>query len=384
MKIVIVGNGVAGVTAAETIRAGDKNCEIVILSNESYHFYSRPRLIELLPASASVEKITIHPPSWYERNGIGLLLSTHVDAIDTASKRLIGSAGKELSYDKLIVAAGASSSMPPHWSAAIENVYALRTVDDAKMISQAASAYRKAVVIGGGLLGLEVAGSLLGLGVETLVIEVFDRLLPRQLDPQGSEVIRRILERKGYAFLTGKRLEAIEKKNGSLAIRLSGGTAVETDFIVISAGIRPNLDLVNGTPIERNRGIIVDPYMRTNVPDVYACGDVAENAGTIYGLWQAGRDQGYICGSHILGKESEYRGTVPAARLKVAGLELASIGDIASRDGVKETVEHDEAAGTYKKLFFENSKLRGAILIGNVKESVKLQQAIKSGEEQKT
>jgi nitrite reductase (NADH) large subunit len=380
MKIAIIGNGVAGVTVAETIRAKDKNCELSIFSNEPYHFYSRPRLIELLSGKASVEQITIHGAAWYERNNIGLALATEISAIDTGARRLRDRVGKEYRYDTLIIAAGAFSSVPSGWNEGHDNVFALRTIADALMIRQAAASRRKAAVIGGGLLGLEVAGSLLSIGVAVTVIEVVDRLLPRQLDGQGSEVLRTILERKGYTFLTGKRIETIERKNGSLAINLSGGTPVETDMIVVSAGIRPNLDIIQGTGIAHRRGILVDPFMRTNVPGVYACGDVAEFNGAMYGLWQAGREQGSVCGSHIAGGDSEYAGFVASTRLKVAGLELASIGDIGCGEGVTETAERDDAVPLYKKLFWKGGKLCGAILVGNVKEAAVLQQLIKHGE----
>jgi nitrite reductase (NADH) large subunit len=379
MNVTIIGNGIAGVTSAETIRAADKNCTIEIITCEPYHFYSRPRLIELLPGKSTLEQITIHNAGWYERSGIKLRLSTRIGSIDTNEKRLRVVDGEELPYETLVIAAGASCAAPPAWMNGLETVFALRNVDDALAIGKAATTLKRAVVVGGGLLGLEVAASLIAAGVATQVIEVFDRLLPRQLDAQGSALLQKLLERKGHSFLTGKKIAAIERRGGALAVRLEGGSFAETDFVVVAAGIRSNTALVDGTPIVRNRGIVVDKFMRTNVPGVYACGDIAEYNGIVCGLWQAGREQGAVCGGQIIGKTDEYRGTVPATRLKVAGLELASIGDIENKNGWSETVEIDETAGIYKKLFTEGKRLRGAILIGNVKEATRLQQAVKNG-----
>jgi nitrite reductase (NADH) large subunit len=381
MKVVIIGNGVAGVTAAETIRADDKKCEIIIFSDERYPFYSRPRLIELLAGKVSVEQITIHAQSWYAANNVQLELSCRVAVVDTVSKNIRDHSGTTFTYDTLVIAVGASCLVPPVPGIDADSICTLRTIDDAEKIRALAVSGKRAAVIGGGLLGIEVANSLSARGVTVEVLEVFDRLLPRQLDREGSVMIRRLLELKGLAFHTGAQVELIEKKDWALAIRCRGGKTVKADFAVVSAGIRPNTAVALGAPIERKRGIIVDRCMRTSVPGVYACGDCAEYGGTVYGLWQPAREQGMTCGAHILGKESAYKGSVNSARLKVAGIELASIGELESSEGVQEVVEKDDNAGIYKKLFTRDGRLVGAILIGNVREAAELQRSIAQGEE---
>ena len=380
MRIVIIGNGVAGVTAAETIRAADKNCEIGIISDEKYPFYSRPRLIELLAKKATIEQITIHAQSWYAKNNIQLELYSRIAGIDIKSKKVNNISGKEFTYDKLVIAAGASSLVPPVPGIDAENIFTLRTIDDAEKIKIIASNRKEAMVIGGGLLGIEVANSLSLLGVRAQVLEVFDRLLPRQLDDESSGIIKKLLGKKGLTFLVGRKIQSIQRKNGGLRIMCSDGKETVADFIVISAGIQPNISVIDGTSIKRNRGIVVDDCMRTSVQDIYACGDVAEYDRCIYGLWQPAREQGAVCGNHILGRENAFTGTVLSARLKVAGIELASIGEIEHKEGVREIVEKDEASGMYKKLFIKDKKLLGAILIGKVKEAAKLQQMIKNGD----
>jgi nitrite reductase (NADH) large subunit len=380
MKVVIIGNGIAGVTVAETIRAADKHCEIIMVSDERYPFYSRPRLIELLAGKASVEQITIHAQNWYDRNDIRLELSSRVTALAGASRKVIDTSGKEFAYDKLVIAAGASCLVPPVQGIAADTVLTLRTIDDAEKIKEMALSGKKAVVVGGGLLGMEIANSLLMRGVKVQVLEIFDRLLPRQLDCQSAVIIQKIFEKKGMTFLIGRTILSVERNKSGLRIACSDGKETDADFMVVSAGIQPNCSVIDGTSIERNRGIVVDDCMRTTVQDIYACGDVAEHQGVLYGLWQPCREQGIACGSHILGKENSYKGTMSSVRLKVAGVELASIGEIESKAGVQEIVTKDENAGFYKKLYVRNQSLIGAILIGNVKEAGKLQRTIKNGE----
>jgi nitrite reductase (NADH) large subunit len=381
MKIVIIGNGVAGVSVAETIRSGDKNCEIAVITDEKYPFYSRPRLIEFLANKSSIEQITIHAQGWYEKNAVQLERATRISCIDLAEKKLQSDNGKTFTYDKLVIAAGATSLVPPIPGIGSENVVTLRTIEDAERIKVLALKGKKAVVIGGGLLGIELAVSLQTLGMAVTIIELFDRLLPRQLDTESSEIIQRFLEQKGMAFLVGRKIGSIERTAGNVRVLCCDGKEAAADFVVLSTGIRPDCSLTEGTVIARNRGIVVDDCMRTAAPDVYACGDVAEHNGMLYGLWQPAREQGIVCGSHILGREAVYKGTVNSARLKVAGIELASIGDIEGGKETRTRTEKDDSAGTYKKLFVKDNRLVGAILIGNARESVKLQQMIRNREE---
>jgi nitrite reductase (NADH) large subunit len=379
MRVVVIGNGIAGVSAAETIRAADKNCAITIVSDEHYPFYSRPRVIEFLSGRTAIEQIIIHDQGWYDRNAVELVLSSRVTALDSAAMKVRDASGREFAYDKLIIAAGASCLVPPLAGTDAGNILTLRTIDDAEKIKGIAAKSREAVVVGGGLLGLEVANSLLMLGVRVQVLEVFDRLLPRQLDGESSAIVRKLLEKKEMTFHIGLTIQSVERNRGSLRIACVDGREIPADFIVVSAGIQPNLPIIDGSPVEWDRGITVDDCMRTNVPDIYACGDAAEHRGIIYGLWQPAREQGIVCGSHIVGKDARYSGTMNSLRLKVAGIELASIGEIESKEGVDSITEKDENAGSFKKTFLRGRSIIGAILIGNVREAVKLQQMIKTG-----
>ena len=381
MNVVIIGNGVAGVSAAETIRAVDKNCAITIVTGEPYPFYSRPRLVELLAKKTSIEQITVHAQGWYDKNAVHLKMSTCITGIDTGGKQIFSDRGTEFNYDKLVIAAGASGLVPPVTGREGDAVVALRTIEDVKKIWTLASKGKSAVVMGGGLLGIEAANSLAMLDVRVQVLEVCGRLLPRQLDNESSAVIQKLFEKKGMTFLTGTAIQAVDRNSeGGLRIACSHGEEISADFMVVSAGIKPNCSIVERTPVGLDRGIVVDDFMRTNVQGIYACGDVAEHRGVLYGLWQPAREQGIVCGSHICGKEVPYEGTMNSVRLKVAGIELASIGDVESKEGVHAVTEKDETAGLFKKIFLRGQHVVGAILIGNVRETAKLGQMIKIGE----
>jgi nitrite reductase (NADH) large subunit len=378
MKIVIIGNGVAGVSVAETIRKEDKESGITILTDENYPFYSRPRLIEVLAGKSSAEQIIIHSSGWYEKNAIDLQVGCKVTTVDTAGRRVLDQAGRAWPYDMLVIAAGASCRVPPIPGIDGDRVFTLRSIDDAEKIRAFAAGRGRAAIIGGGLSGLEAAFSLVALGLSVTVIEVFDRLLPNQLDHESSAMLRRLLEARGLSFITGARVKSIAQTPDALDIAI-GDRLLATDFCVVAAGIKPHTSIIKSTAIAHNRAIIVDEGMRTSHEGIYACGDGAECRGTIYGLWQPAREQGMVCGNRILGHEATFVGAIPSARLKVAGIELASVGSIVGDDGISQVVEKDEVEGHYKKLFMRGPKLVGAILIGNVKETTMLQNKIKTG-----
>ncbi|MCU0640116.1 MAG: FAD-dependent oxidoreductase [Candidatus Krumholzibacteria bacterium] len=379
MKVVIIGNGVAGVTAAETIRAKDRDAEILVVSGEPHGFYSRPRLIELLAGKASAEQITIHNAQWYEKKEIGFIPSARIERIDPLKKFLVDDSGKETSYGTLVIAAGAAPFVPPIDGASSDGVFTLRTIEDAARIRETAMGRGSAAIIGGGLLGIEAAGSLAALGVRVVLLEVSGRLLPRQLDETGSSMLLAMLEKKGISVMAGATVAALRAGAGGLEIRLEGGSSLAAGLAVISAGVRPRIDLALAASIRCGSGILVDDFMRTNLPGVYACGDCAEHDSRLYGLWQPARAQGAACGNHIAGVEAPFRGAVTSARLKVAGIELASVGSIVGAEGVRGIVEKMED-GLYRKLFIRDGRLIGAILLGDLAGLDALQKAIRDCE----
>lgn len=376
MKIIIVGNGVAGISAAEAIRKNDKNSEVAIYTDEKYYHYSRPRVIEYLGEKVTKEKIIIRDKNFYEQNNIKIYLDTKIKTLDINSKKIILENNNTDDYDKLIIAAGAKSFLPPVKGSDLQGVFTLRTIDDADKIMDYAKDKKSAVVIGGGLLGIEAAISILNFGLSVLIVEVFDRLLPRQLDNDGALILQNMLEEKGLKFLLSKQTEKIEKQKDKLKIIFKDGGDIETDLILFSAGIRCNLDIVKDAGIEIDKGIKINEYIQTSVKDIYAAGDVAEFKGMIYGIWPAAKEQGEIAGKNATGENIIYNGSVISTKLKVGGIDLASTGSIEAKEGVEIFTKKDEKI--FKRLFIKDKKLKGAILIGDTKEYHNLQNIIKS------
>jgi nitrite reductase (NADH) large subunit len=378
MKIVILGNGVAGISAAESVKAGNPECEIAMFSEENRFHYSRPRIIEYLAGKVSADKIVIKDAGFYARNRISLTMPITADRIDPDRKEIIFTDGRVEKYDRAIVATGAHSFLPPVPGTDSPGVFTLRTIDDADKIRDFARGKKTAIVIGGGLLGIESAMSLVGLGLSTTVVEVFDRLLPRQLDTDGAVALKTLLEERGLAFLLPRKTISIEKTESGLEVNFDGGGRIETDLVLFSAGVRGNLDIAARSGISFDKGIIVDERMSTNIPHVYAAGDVAQFKGVVYGIWPAARDQGVAAGLNAVGKVFEYSGSVAATKLKVTGIDLASIGSFEVSDGVSIATRTSDSR--FERLFFKNGRLSGAILVGDSKRYVELQNLVKSGD----
>jgi len=375
MQIVIIGNGIAAVSAASKIREADKECGITMISDEGYAFYSRPRLIEYLSGKASFEQIIIKKEQWYKDNGIKLLTDSKVTSVNTLEKRVSGDFG-EISYDSLIIASGAASFVPPFPGHDAKGVFALRTKEDADDIISMAVGVKSAAVIGGGLLGLETAFALIARGLKVTVIEFFDRLLPRQLDSEAAGLLQKALELKGIRFLLSKQTDKVTEEFNGLKIDFKDGASEKACMIVVSAGVRPNVSFLKDTGIEVNKGIKVNGMMKTNAEGVYAAGDCAEVNGALYGIWPAAKEQGEAAGAAITGAAVNYAGTVMSAKLKVVGIEVASAGDINITEKTESKSKTD--GETFKKIFSENGIIKGGILMGNTADYMKLQKLIAS------
>lgn len=373
MKIVIIGNGIAATSAATKIRKFDASCEITMLSDENTPFYSRPRLLDYLAGKVSFEQITIKSEQWYNKLNIELVSGAKVFSITPQENKIITSKG-DISYDALLVASGASAATPPFFRPDLKNVFRLRTKEDADRIIAAAQHVRTAAIIGGGLLGIETGFALTSRGLTTTVIEIADRLLPKQLDAESSLLLKASLEEKGLRFLTGKQAAALDADREGLCITCTDATVLRADIIVVSAGIRPNVGFLEGSGVNVGRGIIVDEKLRTNIGNIYAAGDCAEFRSTLYGIWPAAKEQGEIAGAIIAGQDAVYNGSIMSAKLKVVGIEVASIGDIAVGLGTR--TESQREGLSFRKLFYENGRLKGAIFIGDTSDYFKLQKEI--------
>ncbi len=376
MKHIIIGNGVAGTEAAKNIRKRALLSEILIFTQDHYPFYSRPRIPELLAREVLVENIFVHTIEWYHKNKIQLYLNCTVKHIDPKNQKITLTDGSIFSYDKLLLATGSNAAMPPiDGINTSRGVFTLRTVEDVMNISRSIAGAKTFTLIGGGLLGLEAGNALRKLGFSVTVVEFFDRLLPRQLDDSGSAMLQKQMEGMGLKFILGAQSRAIHDEGSVRKLSLNDGRVIESDFILASAGIKPNTTLAGEAGISVNKGILVNDRMETNVSDIYAAGDVAEHKGRIYGIWPASQRQGVVAGINMSGGNENYSGTVPSTTLKVAGIHLISIGDISAED---KTVEHlqrkDTDKNIYKKLFIRDGKIIGAIFLGDKKNASEIEQ----------
>lgn len=362
---VIVGNGVAGTTAAENIRKLDEHGTITMLTEEHDPFYYRLRLNEYLAGDLSEEKLQGKKESWYDEKKIELKLGQRVVKGDPEKKILQTEDGQEYSYDVLLLANGSHSFVPPIQGAETKGVFTLRTLQDYRDTLNYAKDIQKVVLIGGGLLGLEAGHGLLKQGKEVQVVEFFPRLLPRQLDDEGAKRLRLILEEKGFAFHLGAKTEEISGGDHVDSVHLEGGEDLSAGLVLLSAGVRPNLELAKSMGLEVDRGLKIDSHLRTSQSDVYAAGDVAEFRRMNYGIWPAAMEQGQMAGMNIAGKETLYQGTTMANTLKVLGVDLGSAGNIDAENKLQAVIAAKERI--YKKLVIDHQdKIVGCIMLGNI------------------
>jgi len=370
----IVGNGVAGTTAAENVRKQDKEGKITIVTDEDFPFYWRLRLNEYLAGDLAEEALAAKKAQWYGDQGIDLKLKTLIAGADPNEKVVFTEDKQRLSYDSLLIATGSHSFIPPIKGSEKEGVFALRNIQDARGISGWAKDIEDVVLIGGGLLGLEAGNALLKLGKKVTVVEFFPRLLPRQLDGDGAQRLQKIMEKMGFSFRLGARTQEISGNDQVTGVLLEGGESIPSKMVIISAGVRPNLELAEPLDLENDKGIKVDEYLRTNQTGIYAAGDVAEFRGMPYGIWPAAMEQGKIAGTNMAGGNLIYKGTTMANSLKVVGVDLASAGDIDAENEKESRVVTDDKV--YKKIVMENNQIVGCIMLGDTKAFNKITKAM--------
>jgi nitrite reductase (NADH) large subunit len=377
MTYLIVGNGVAANAAAETIRKHDSEGKIIIFSRESQPFYYVPALPEYLAGEKPADRVIIHPRNWYEQNRIDLHLDTQVTKIDPARKMVETARGESFAFDKLLLATGGNSFVPPIKGADSPGVFTLRTLSDADRIKSWAAKAKTAVLIGGGLLGIEAGNGLRKLGLAIIVVEFFPRLLPRQMDVPGAALLQRQMEEMGFTFYLGAKTQEIAAGPDGLQVALEGGEKLKGELVLISAGVRPDLTLAQALGLDIDKGVKVDDTMKTSRDDIYAAGDLIEHRGRFYGIWPAAMEQGEVAGTVMAGQTATYEGTLPSNVLKVVGIDLVAAGDI-DADGKLEAIVHqNEAKKTYRKLVIQDNLLVGAILLGDIRGSAEIQAAIK-------
>jgi len=374
--LVIVGGGVAGVTAAEAARRTNPNLAVTIVGEEPELPYRRLRLTPYMAGQETRESLLLRPRQWYRDNRINLVTGTRVVAVDADGHHLtVRGAGGWMRYDRLILATGAYPRRLAVEGFGRRNVVSVRRLADVALIVAAIGEQDACVVIGGGLLGVEAAKALHLAGGQVQVVEAQGRVLPRQLDARGAERLAEALQGEGLALHLGRKVEAIEGGELATAIRLDNGVELFADLVVVAAGIRSNTDLAALAGCAVERGVMVDGHLATTVEDIYAAGDAAQHGGIVYGIWPAAMEQGRVAGINAAGGVETYTGTVPFNPLKVVETPVYSVGVI----GAETPTDRELALDTdrcYKKLTVRDGVIIGAVLVGDDSEGEALATAI--------
>jgi len=375
-RYLIIGNGVAGARAAIKIRERDPEGEIHIFTGEAYPFYYRVRFPEMVAGEVTIKEITIHTKEFYQGKNISLHLEEPIVEVRPEKREAISGLGKTYSYDLLLMATGGNAFVPPLEGIDKKGVFALRTMKDAIEMKVYSEGIHQAILIGGGLVGLETGGALLRRGTKVAVIEHNPRILHRQMDPEGAQILQAKMEGMGFSFFLNGQSEAILGKESVEGVRLKDGRVIEGQMAIISAGVRPNIQLAKAIGMEMKNGILVNDRLETKTESIFAAGDVAEHRGRVYGIWPAAQRQGEIAGVNMAGGNEIYGGTVVSNTLKVVGIDLTSTGEIDAEGNLECVVRSDREKCNYCKVTFKEDKIVGCILLGETKGRAEILSAI--------
>jgi NADPH-dependent 2,4-dienoyl-CoA reductase/sulfur reductase-like enzyme/ferredoxin len=381
-RVVIVGNGIAGVTAAEHVRRLHPQCEIALVGREKFPLYNRMGITRLVYGRSAMQGLYLLPDAWYEEQRIGSWLNTRAERIDLAARAVVLGTGEALDYDRLILATGSASFVPPVAGFGAAGTFVLRDAEDAMRIRAYAQERRArtAVVGGGGLLGIEAAYALSKLGLRVTVLERGRWPLQRQIDERAGTLLRDYLSGLGMQVLVESEIDRLDSAASALKTAvLKDGRVLPCDVVLLCAGIRPNVELARAAGLTVNQGVVVDAQMRTSAPDIYCAGDAAEFEGQVYGLWPACVEQGAIAAANAMGETRAYAGTTPATILKVVGADLSSIGRIVPASSDEVITFEDAKTRRYAKLVLANGRIAGAIMMGFPNESALVTNALKRG-----
>jgi nitrite reductase (NADH) large subunit len=369
MKLVMVGNGMAGVrTLEELLKISPDLYDIAVFGAEPYANYNRILLSPVLAGEMTLQDIMLNDVDWYSRHNIKLHLSKKVVRIDRRGRKVVAEDGTEEQYDRLLLATGSNPFILPVPGKDLPGVISYRDIKDTDEMIDAAAKHKHAVVIGGGLLGLEAANGLKLRGMEVTVVHVNAWLMDRQLDRTAAELLQKSLEAKALTFKLEKHTEELVKgESGRVcAVKFKDGEVIAADLVVMAVGIRPNSELAESAGIHCNRGIVVNDTMQTYDPRIYAVGECAAHRGIAYGLVAPLFEQAKVCATHLgyygFGR---YSGSVTSTKLKVTGIDLFSAGNFMGGDGTEEIVLHDAAGSVYKKLVIKDDKIVGSVMYGD-------------------
>jgi assimilatory nitrate reductase electron transfer subunit len=373
-RVLVVGNGMAGSRFVQELleRDADRRCSVTVVGEEHGAAYNRIQLSNVLAGVAKAADIAIATPQWFAANQVDLLDGCAVSSIDRAARQVVLADGRALGYEVLVLATGSDAIAPPvpglrAADGSLRPGAALfRTLSDCDDIDARAAAANAAVVVGGGLLGLEAARGLAGRGLTVTVVQRGPKLMEQQLDSGASEVLVRAMRQAGVQVVADAVLSAVLGAEAVSGVALADGSTIDADLLVLCCGVRPRVDLARAAGLEVNAGVVVDDCLRTNDPDIFAIGECAEHRGRTYGLVAPAWEQARVAADVIAGRGTTYPGSVVVTRLKAAGIELAAMGE-SSLDGADDVRFVDGGRGVYQKLVVRDGRLAGAILLGDTR-----------------
>jgi nitrite reductase (NADH) large subunit len=367
-RLVVIGNGMAGMrTVEELLKLAPDMYRITVFGAEPHGNYNRILLSPVLAGEKTVDDIMLNTREWYDANGITLHAGDPVVRIDRKKRVVHAASGLAVPYDRLLIATGSKPFIVPVPGHQLPGVIGFRDISDVDTMLAAARAGGKAVVIGGGLLGLEAANGLLRQGMEVVVVHVMGSLMNQQLDPPAAELLRASLEQRGLRILLNRQTVAIEGTDRVTSVRFEDGETVDADLVVMAAGVRPNVELAKAAGLHCERAIVVDDTLQTYDPRVYAVGECVQHRRATFGLVAPIWDQARVAAAHLAGSgHRRYVQQATATKLKVTGVDLYSAGDIVGGEGSEDLVLRDRRSGIYKRLVVAGNRLTGAVLYGDV------------------
>jgi len=366
-KLVLVGNGMAGVRVIEELlKLAPEDYDITVFGEEPYGNYNRIMLSPVLAGDKTIDEIMLNDEQWYIDNDIKLHKGKKITEIDRVNRKVVAEDGTEEPYDRLLLATGSTPFMIPVPGNDLEGVIGFRDIKDVDSMLDSSKKNKHAVVIGGGLLGLEAANGLMLQGMSVTVVHLMDTLMERQLDEPAAKMLKKSLEDKGLHFLMEAQTEAIVGKDKVEKVRFKDGSEIYADLVVMAVGIRPNFELAQQFGIHCERGIVVNDTMQTFDPRVYAVGECVQHRGLTYGLVAPLFEMAKVCANHFAKMGiSRYEGSVTSTKLKVTGIDLFSAGDFQGDENCEELVFQDAARGVYRKLVVQDNKIKGTVMYGD-------------------
>ncbi len=375
VKYLIIGNSAGGIGAVEAIREIDKTGSIKIISNEPYPTYSRPLISKYLASKCSLESMLFRPPDFYEKNNIHTYLGKTVKRMDTDGHTVELEEGKTIVWRKLLLATGGLPIVPQIKNINQRGVFTFITLDDAKAIDGSLENADKAIVIGGGLIGISAAEALVKRGIKVTIVEMKERILNTILDEQASAMAEEALRQAEVEVITGHTVDKVTGERKTKGVRLDDGKEIPCSLIVVAIGVVPRIELAEGTEIKINRGIVVDHNMATSYPDVYSCGDAAEAYDFIYGtnrltpIWPNAYIGGRTAGYNMAGMKAKYPGGTAMNALNYFGLDIATAGVVAPPDENGYEVLARQNDGIYKKVILKDDSVVGMVFVGDIEKS---------------